>query len=77
MKPTEEKSDDKGDQVKKRIRIPNHRFQKVKLLSKNINLCLYLQRWRKPQKKKVKKELEENSDEDELNDLKITRKQNY
>ena len=28
-----------------------------------------------PQKKKVKKELEENSDEDELNDLKITRKQ--
>jgi len=30
-----------------------------------------------PQKKKVKKELEENSDEDELNDLKITRKKNY
>ena len=30
-----------------------------------------------PQKKKVKKELEENSNEDELNDLKITRIQNY
>ena len=28
-----------------------------------------------PQKKKVKKELEENSNEDEINDLKITRKQ--
>jgi len=31
---------------------------------------------KEPQKKKFEKELEENSDEDELNDLKITRK-NY
>ena len=28
-----------------------------------------------PQKKKIKKELEENSNEDEIDDLKITRKQ--
>ena len=52
LKPTEENSDDKGEQVKRRIRIPNHRFQKVKLFSKNINLCLYLQRWRKDHRKR-------------------------
>jgi len=78
LKPTEEIPDDKGERVKKRIQNPNHRFQKVNLNSKNINLCLLLQRWRKePQEKKVEKELKEDSDKDELNDLKITRKQNY
>ena len=78
LKPTEEIPDDKGEQVKKRIKNSNHRFQKVKLNSKNINLCLLLQRWRKePQEKKVEKELKEDSDKDELNDLKITRKQKY
>ena len=32
---------------------------------------------KEPQKKKIEKELKEDSDEDELNDLKITRKQKY
>ena len=44
LKPTEEISDDKGERVKRRIQNPNHRFQKVNLISKNINLCLLLQR---------------------------------
>ena len=52
LKPTEEIPDDKGEQVKKRIKNPNHRFQKVNLNSKNINLCLLLQRWRKNHKKR-------------------------
>ena len=40
LKPTKENSDDKGEKVKKRIRIPDHRFQKGKTISKIINLCL-------------------------------------
>ena len=52
LKPTEEIPNDKGERVKKRIQNPNHRFQKVNLNSKNINLCLLLQRWRKNHKKR-------------------------
>ena len=35
LKHTKENSDDKGEKVKKRIKIPDHRFQKGKTISKN------------------------------------------
>ena len=75
MKHTKENSVDKGEKVKKRIRIPDHRFQKGKTISKNINHCLlFIAVERTKDKRKFKKELKKNSDEDELNDLKITKK---
>ena len=75
MKHTKENSVDKGEKVKKRIRIPDHRFQKGKTISKIINLCLlFIAVERTKDKRKFKKELKKNSDEDEINDLKITKK---
>ena len=41
LKPTEENSDDKGEQVKRRIRIPDHKFQKVNYFLK-ILIFVYI-----------------------------------